>query len=205
MPTKNTKKKKRRNLRILDSIIFFIVMSIVTLMMLFTAYAVDDSVAAPDYTHTDEYSYDLSQALLAGTVPRVNYTDTHGQQTEYLNWNARRLLIEDLKIRQGLKPYASPADIAELQRGIESSIKTVLDALGGPQRACHLNVTWQKPGNVEDIINFHIKTDGLMFTENSYKLISSSETEFSNYDPDETESGRYEIIIILEVYEIIEQ
>ena len=193
--------KKGRNWKMLDSILFLVIVIIVSTMMFFTAFAADDEGELANFQQTDEYSKEVTMSLLSGTVPSVNYTDRADQKTEYLGWSVKQLLIEDLKIREKLRPYKAPADEAQLQAGIETAVGNILDELVGDERTYDLNVSWHKPGESSAPTTFHIKGDELSTGGSSLILISLSTIELSIYDPDVTETGRFDLKITLGIYE----
>ena len=126
---------------VLDSVVFIILILTVSLMMIFTGIAESPEDSISDFDETNEYSEQIAQTLLTCTIPRINYTDSEGQETIYIGWTVEQLIIEDLKIRNGQKPYKAPADIESLRNGLEGAVGRLLDDMVGTSKTFSLQVT----------------------------------------------------------------
>ena len=95
--------------------------------MIITSYQEkDETHYYTEYQTTNEYIEDSMQVFLESTVPRVEYNSNSGSKFEFVDFNFKQLIIEDLQIRQ-LEEYQT--NISSLEQGIENEIIDALDSI----------------------------------------------------------------------------
>ncbi|UCH88290.1 MAG: hypothetical protein JSV49_08470 [Thermoplasmata archaeon] len=184
---------------VVDSILFFIIVLAVTLMMILTGFA-EESREVGSFESTDKYAEQLTMAFLAGTVPELNYTDSRGQETIYVDYSVKQLLIEDLRIRLGGGPHHMPVNTNSLKIGIESTVGSIMDELVGSSRTFSLNVTGIQSGEQENSVFFTIYGTNFAEIADSSSPSAVSRISINVYDPDDVEPGKLEMIIELRIY-----
>ena len=90
----------------------------------------------------------------------------------------------------------------QLSAGIEAAAGDILDRLVGNGQTYLLDVSWHRPGSENEPVDFQISGSDYSSEDSSLELISRSKTELSIYDPDVTETGRFDITITLGIYEV---
>ena len=82
-------KRKPRNWQFIDSILFMIIIIMLTLMMVFAALADKEVAVEKDFQRTDEFSDQVLNTFITGTYASANYTDYDGTETVYSGWSVR--------------------------------------------------------------------------------------------------------------------
>jgi hypothetical protein len=204
--SKNTPSQTKRflldfkNWKLVDSILFIIIVIAVSLMMIVTGLAEVADDDKPEFENSDEFAKQISNVLLAGTVPRVNYTDMGGRETVYVGSSVKQLLIEDLRIRNNLGPYKAPANEKSLQNSLEPAVSSILSGLLGPSNSFAVNVTWQNEDGSTRPGYLNLKSPKLLDENGNLELISQSSLVVNIYDPGRKEVGEFELKVVLQIY-----
>ena len=138
--TKKTKKttgvRKRVNgsgtspnkqLIILDTLVFFILLLAVSYAMLAVSLKPDEpNKYFTEFDETDEFAETFMQAILGTTVPETNYIDSKGQKTDFTGRTVEDLILIDLAIRA---EASSDFNETHLMNNLEEKIFEILNSV----------------------------------------------------------------------------
>lgn len=187
---------------VVDSILFLIIVITVTLMMLLSGLAQVPKTEVQDFESTEEHAEQITFAFLSGTIPRISYTDGDGKETVYTGWSVKKLLIEDLRIRQGLGPYQTPANMDSLYSGIESVLSETMSDILGTSYTFSLRVSMQSSTSQEELDSLLLTGQELEVDDESIEPIAESKLKLNIYDPGQRETGEFILVLELDIYKI---
>lgn len=187
---------------VLDAVLFFIIILSLTFLLIASGLTDQAEPGIKDFQKSEEYSDQILQVWLTGTIPRANYTDRDGHETVFIGSSIKQLLIEDIRIRENLGPYTDPADLGGLRDGLENEIGDVLNDLLGPSRAFNVNMSWSRPGDKNDHMYFHLIDKNVAGETTPDSLISETNWQFDVFDTGGVELSEMGFQIVLGIYEV---
>ncbi|WP_455392147.1 hypothetical protein [[Eubacterium] cellulosolvens] len=118
-----------RSLIILDALVLLILISSVSIAMLWVSSIQKDStIYYTEYNETDEYVETSMHVVFSSTVPIVTYVDSAGDRTEYAGQSVESLILIDLALRNN---KAELLNESNLELGLESAILSFFTSVFG--------------------------------------------------------------------------
>jgi hypothetical protein len=175
MKEKNEGKKdeKIKFVHILDISIFLIIMISLSIGIMVLGVDIESSDEVKDYSSeffTEKYANDANEVLLSSTVTRVSYTNTIGNETEYIGYSVNQLILEDVYLRIN---SGGILNTTSLNLGIESKIHDMARYLIDSKYEFTLTVSTSNIDlfTIRSIENFQPESD--VIAKSSKSLLSS--------------------------------